>query len=68
VSDIGELFARDPLELSKENIGEIIKYYREKRAQFNLGDKTAGSTKKMKQVEPKIKASAEELELGWASA
>jgi hypothetical protein len=60
MSDIAELFSRDPLNLTKENIDEIIKYYREKRALFNLGDKTAGNTKKMK-AEPKIKASAEEL-------
>lgn len=55
MSDIAELFARDPLSLSKQDIGEIVKYYREKRAQFNLGDKTAGSTKKMKsEPGPKI--------------
>lgn len=61
MSDIAELFARDPLGLSKQEIGEIVTYYRQKRAQFNLGDKTAGSTKKMKEEKPKIKASAEEL-------
>lgn len=61
MSDIAELFSRDPLKLTKEDIGEIISYYRQKRAQFNLGDKTAGSTKKMKTADPKVKQSAEEL-------
>ena len=61
MSDIAELFARDPLELSKQDIGEIVNYYRQKRAQFNLGDKTAGNTKKMKESTPKVKQSGEEL-------
>lgn len=55
MSDIAALFAKDPLQLTKENIGEIVSYYRERRAQFNLGDKTAGNTKKMKaEAGPKI--------------
>lgn len=61
MSDIAAIFARDPLELTREDRAEIIKYYREKRAQFNLGDKTAGSTKKMKAETPKVKTSASEL-------
>ncbi len=48
MSDIAELFSRDPLKLTKTDIGEIVAYYRERRSQFNLGDKTAGATKKMK--------------------
>lgn len=54
MSDIADLFARDPLSLTKPDIEVIVKYYREKRAQFNLGDKTAGATKKMKADGPKI--------------
>lgn len=54
MSDIADLFARDPLSLTKPDIEVIVKYYREKRAQFNLGDKTAGATKKMKTDGPKI--------------
>lgn len=64
MSDIATLFARDPLDLSKQDIEAIVKFYREKRAQFNLGDKTAGSTKKMKAENPKVKANAEELLAG----
>lgn len=55
MTDITELFARDPLKLTKEDIVELVKVYREKRYQFNLGDKMAGSTKKIKKENgPKI--------------
>lgn len=56
MSDISRLFAEDPLKLTKADIGEIIARYRAARAQFNLGEKSAGSTKKMKKDEPKIDA------------
>lgn len=46
MTDITELFARDPLKLTKEDIKEIVDIYRSKRYQFVLGDKTAGKTKK----------------------
>lgn len=48
MSDIARLFAEDPLNLTKSNIDEIIAYYRTARANFNTGEKAAGSTKKMK--------------------
>lgn len=34
MSDINELFARDPLKLSDEDIDKIIEEYRKKRHQF----------------------------------
>ncbi len=54
MSEISELFQRDPLSLTKPDIDAIIAYYREARAKFNLGEKAAGSTKKMKSDAPKI--------------
>lgn len=60
-ADIAELFVRDPLKLSEQDIDAVIKYYREKQAQFELGDKTAGSTKKMKAEKPEVKKSALDL-------
>ncbi len=56
MSEISELFQRDPLSLTKPDIDSIIAYYREARAKFNLGEKSAGSTKKMAKGEagPKI--------------
>lgn len=61
MTDINELFKRDPLQLSRPNdIPQIVAYYREKLQQFQLGDKSAGSTKKMKK-ENGPKLSTEEL-------
>lgn len=54
MSEISDLFARDPLSLTREDIDALIKRYREARAQFNLGVKNAGATKKVKEVGPKI--------------
>ena len=48
MSDMAELFSRDPLKPTRESIDEIIAYYRVARANFNLGEKSAGSTKKAK--------------------
>jgi hypothetical protein len=47
VTDLADLFSRDPLSFTKEG-GEvrlIIEAMRAKRAQFNLGNIKAGSTK-----------------------
>lgn len=50
MTDMAELFARDPGKHTRESIDEIIVYYRAARANFNLGEKQAGSTKKAKAV------------------
>ena len=42
MSDMAELFARDPLKHTRESIDEIITYYRGARANFILGEKSAG--------------------------
>jgi hypothetical protein len=44
-TDIAELFARDPLQLSEQDLNAIIGRLREQRAQFNLGNAMAGSMK-----------------------
>ena len=55
MSDIQRLFQEDPLNLTDPNLDEMIAYYREKRNAFTLGDKQAGSTKRMKaEAGPKI--------------
>jgi hypothetical protein len=45
MSDLQELFSRDPRELTKDNIDTIIAKMRESRAQFTLGNMKAGSMK-----------------------
>lgn len=52
MSDMAELFSRDPLKHTRESIDEIIAYYREARKAFQLGEKSAGSTKKAKAAGP----------------
>ena len=46
--DLQKIFSEDPLNLTRTDIDEIIKYYREKRSQWLQGDKTAGKIKKEK--------------------
>lgn len=61
MSDISKLFAEDPLRLTAEDISAIVNHYRLARSQFNLGEKQAGSAKKLKgEAGPKI----EKLDLG----
>lgn len=54
MSDISELFSRDPSTLTRENIDELIKVYREARHQFVLGNAQAGATKRVTAPKPKI--------------
>jgi hypothetical protein len=54
MTDIGELFARDPALLTREDIDEMIKVYREARHQFVMGNVSAGATKKVTAPKPKI--------------
>ena len=63
MSDIQALFQEDPLKLTHDDYAQIIAYYREKRIAFNLGDKAAGATKKMKSVAPgeKVRLSIDEI-------
>lgn len=48
MSTITEIFEKDPLSLTKDDIATTIEYFRTARHQFKLGDKTAGSPKKIK--------------------
>ena len=45
MSDIAELFARNPLQLTTTDLEEIVKKFRESRGQFVVGNMKAGSTK-----------------------
>ena len=44
MTDISELFSRDPSTLTRENIDDIIKVYRDARHQFALGVTQTGAT------------------------
>jgi hypothetical protein len=43
--DLSLLFARDPLDLTREDLAEIVDKMRASRKAFNLGNAKAGSTK-----------------------
>lgn len=45
MSDLTELFARDPLQYEKQDLQQIIEEMRKKRGQFVLGNAKAGSLK-----------------------
>lgn len=45
MTDISTLFARDPLQLTRDDISTIIDEMRKSRHAFNLGNVKAGSTK-----------------------
>lgn len=68
MSDLQDLFQTDPLLLTTKDFSDayeaktgakplatIIKVYREARAQFDLGAKSAGATKKVAKGGDKIK-------------
>ena len=44
-STLSQLFALDPNKCTKNDIQEIIKAYRDRRAQFNIGNMSAGKIK-----------------------
>jgi hypothetical protein len=48
MSDLAELFSRDPNKCTKDDVRSIIAAYRERRKQFNLGSAQAGSVKPLK--------------------
>lgn len=54
MSDIAELFARDPLSYSQQDLDAIITEMRKSRGQFNLGNVRAGSTKPQTEKQKKI--------------
>lgn len=54
MTDIAELFARDPLDLSKQDINLIIEEMRKSRHAFNAGNMSAGSTKPKTERQKKV--------------
>lgn len=59
MTDINELFARDPLSFTKEGgeIKQIVAKLRESRGQYNLGSMKAGNMKAPKSATAKAAAS-----------
>lgn len=63
MSDIAELFARDPLLLTRDDIRSIIEEMRKSRHAFNAGNAKAGSTKPKTEKQKQISALSEKLNI-----
>jgi len=62
-TDIAELFARNPLELTKDDISSIIAEMRKSRHAFNAGNMKAGSTKPLTEKQQQIATLASKLDI-----
>lgn len=63
MTDLSTLFARNPLNLTHEDITSIIEAFRKSRHQFNLGNPKAGSTKPLTPKQQQIKSLADKLDI-----
>ena len=60
MTDLAELFSRDPRKLTRDDLTALITKMRESRGQFNLGNMKAGSMK------PKTEKQKQAAELAGA--
>jgi len=63
MSDLAELFARDPLNLTNSDIRSIIEEMRKSRHAFNAGNAKAGSTKPLTEKQKVIVSLAEKMNI-----
>ena len=63
MTDLSTLFARNPLDLTKEDISTIVEGFRKSRHQFSLGNTKAGSTKPPTEKQKKISDLASKLDI-----
>lgn len=63
MTDISQLFARNPLELTRDDLTTIITTMRQSRHAFNLGAKMAGSTKPPTEKQAKINSLASRISI-----
>lgn len=63
MTDLSTLFARNPLDLTREDHSTIIEAFRKSRHQFNLGNPKAGSTKPLTEKQKQIHDLASKLDI-----
>jgi hypothetical protein len=63
MSDLAELFSRDPLQLTDEDIRSIIEEMRKSRHAFNAGNAKAGSTKSKTEKQKQIASLADKMNI-----
>lgn len=61
MSDLQDLFDKDPLSLTRADFEEIISHMRKARASFNLGNMKAGSTKPKTEKQKQISELSDKL-------
>jgi len=62
-TDIGKIFADNPLNLKRTDIREMIEVYRSARKSFNLGVPQAGAIKKLTTKQLEVKEAASKISL-----
>lgn len=63
MTDLTELFARNPLDLTRDDLTEIVKQFRAARHQFNAGNMKAGSTKPKTEKQKQVAFLADKLNI-----
>ncbi len=63
MTDIATLFSRDPLSLTRDDLTTIVTEMRKSRHAFNLGNKSAGSTKPRSAAQKEVSALAASVEI-----
>lgn len=64
MSSLSDVFALDPNKCNRTHVDEIVAEFRRKRAQFNLGDLQAGSTKPLKPATVENLKAASKVNIG----
>lgn len=63
MTDIATLFARNPLDLTTEDLTAIIEEMRKSRHAFNAGNMKAGSTKPKTEKQKQLASIADKLDI-----
>lgn len=63
MTDLSTLFARNPLDLTRDDITIMIEAFRKARHQFTLGNAKAGSTRPLTEKQKKIASLADKLDI-----
>lgn len=63
MKDMLELFSRDPLALSQQDISSIVEEMRKSRHTFNAGNAKAGSTKPKTEKQKQTSALLDKLDI-----
>lgn len=61
MSDMQELFSRNPMELTRDDLTTIVEEFRKSRHAFNTGNMKAGSTKPKTEKQQQMEGLATKL-------